>query len=56
MVVYSVVVDLDADGQVDLVTVSSEPRHVEGDVGERDTEDCYSLGVHWMRPGPVVSE
>lgn len=58
MVVYSVVVDLDGDGQVDLITVSTEPRQVEGgdDVGERDTEGCYTLGAHWMRPGPVVSE
>lgn len=56
--VYTAVVDLDADGQVDLLTVSLNPRPVEGgdDIGERDADDCYTLGVHWMRPGPVVGE
>ena len=42
-VVYTAAVDLDANGQVDLLTLS------EGRRGGREEESCYTLGVHWLR-------
>ena len=53
-------VDLDADGQVDLVTLSREEE--EGEDGGREGEDrrrCHSMTVYWMKPqtgGPAVGE
>ena len=45
--VHAVAVDLDADGQVDLLTLTRE--------GGR----CHSVSVHWMKPhsgGPAIGE
>lgn len=39
-------VDLDADGQVDLLALSWEREG--GGGGEGQGTDCYTLGVYWM--------
>ena len=57
-VVYTAIADLDADGQVDLLTLSLRESQVE-DIGERYGGSCFTLGVYWMRPQrgkPVVGE
>ena len=53
-VAHTLAVDLDADGQVDLLTLSAG----RGEEGEEE-EGCHVMAVHWMRPqreGPVIGE
>lgn len=47
--VHTEAVDVDADGQVDLLTLSRED----------EVERCHSMMVHWVHPhtgGPVIGE
>ena len=59
-VVYTAAVDLDANGQVDLLTLSEEGGEG-GEGGGREGEggNCYTLGVYWLSAEdglPVVGE